>query len=550
MRKFALALIAAALPAAALAQQSAIDALQVTQPDFKGTARFMAMGGAFTALGGDLSTLSQNPGGIGVYRSSDFGVTLDINFQSNKTSPISGAGYTKSSSQTKAYCNNVGYIGATNLSGPLKTFNWGVSYGRIASFDRVYSGYMNPAPSSLSNYIAYASNGVAAGDMGFRSGYNPYQDSNAPWLSILGYTSYLINPTGDKSYMGLRQNGTIGDAQFDVVEKGYVDEYNIALGGNIENIVYWGIDFGIIDINYTRYTTYSESMEGAVVPTFAKDPEDPRNTIVTGYANGNAGFTLDNRKYISGSGWNMKIGLIIRPVNELRFGVAVHTPTWYKLDQGHDGNISYSYFNTGAPESDTNPYGGYEETDEATFPWRLHAPWKIMVGAAGVIGSKAIISVDYEYDAYDSMKAKNPVYDNWGYAYDFGDDDYFNTDVKNYCKGSSVIRVGAEYRVTPQFSLRAGYNVRSTSMKSEASDGNIEIYTSGTDPSYSFDKTISYITAGLGYRYKGWYIDMTYAYQNRDSRYHAFTNYDGTPAPQMKLTDHNSSLVISTGFRF
>ena len=48
--------------------QSAFDLYSISQTDLKGTARFMSMAGAFGALGGDLSTLNQNPGGIGIYR--------------------------------------------------------------------------------------------------------------------------------------------------------------------------------------------------------------------------------------------------------------------------------------------------------------------------------------------------------------------------------------------------------------------------------------------------------------------------------------------------
>ena len=58
--------------------QTAYDAYQISRYDLRGTARFMSMGGAFGALGGDLSVLGQNPGGIGVYRKSDIGITLDI----------------------------------------------------------------------------------------------------------------------------------------------------------------------------------------------------------------------------------------------------------------------------------------------------------------------------------------------------------------------------------------------------------------------------------------------------------------------------------------
>ncbi len=287
MKKSLLALLLC-VPAAGMAQ-SAIDAMQITQPDFKGTARFMSMGGAYTALGGDLSVMGQNPAGIGVYRNSDIGVTLDINFQNSSTEPAF-AGFPSKKSQTKAYCTNFGYVGATNFDGPMKTFNWGVSYGRTVSFDRVYNGYLTPTSTSLSNYIAAISDGIPAQDLNFGNGYNPYQDSDNPWLSILGYTTYLIRPAKGNTYEGLYQKGTVGDALYQVRERGYVDEYNIAFGGNVENMVYWGLDFGITDIDYYRHAFYSESMEGALIPVYGDS-----------YATGNAGFDLDNNKHISGS---------------------------------------------------------------------------------------------------------------------------------------------------------------------------------------------------------------------------------------------------------
>lgn len=538
MKKTIPALILILSAAASASAQSAVDAMQVTQPDFKGTARFMAMGGAFTALGGDLSVMGQNPAGIGVYRKSDIGVTLDINFQNTKSSPAY-AGQLSTNDQTKAYCPNFGYVGATNFSGPLKTFNWGVSYGRTVSFDRAYAGYVIPTQTSLSSYVAAATNGIMAGDMDFDTGYNPYKDSDIPWLSILSYSAYLINPVGGDLYKPLFQNGTVGDAKFNVREKGYVDEYNISFGGNVENTVFWGIDFGITDLDYQRYTSYSESMEGALIPISGG-----------GYGNGNAGFELGNRKHISGSGWNMKIGFIVRPVNEFRFGIAVHTPTWYKLSHTYDGQIDYSYYNPEAEVNRDNTIAGNKYTDIADFDWRLTSPWKLMVGAAAVIGDKAIVSLDYQYDAYGSMKVKRPVYGAYDFVVDFEDDPDVCQDIKNYNKGASNIRLGLEYRVTPQFSLRAGYNYLTSWTKAAADDGQIEVYTSGTDPSYSFDKHRSNITFGLGYRYKAWYIDAAYVYTDRESTYHAFTDFDRQHAPTSKINDMNSSLVISTGIRF
>ena len=82
----------------AMSAQSAVDEYSLSQTETRGTARFMAMGGAFTALGGDLSTLTQNPAGIGVYRRSEIGATLDITPSKFTTQ---SPGYKISQSQTK-----------------------------------------------------------------------------------------------------------------------------------------------------------------------------------------------------------------------------------------------------------------------------------------------------------------------------------------------------------------------------------------------------------------------------------------------------------------
>ena len=138
MKKILLATVLGIAPSVMLAQ-SAIDAYQLSRNDLKGTARFVSMGGAFGALGGDLSTLTQNPAGIGVYRSSEIGVTLDINMQSTETNSM---GYFVEEDQTKVYCPNFGYVGTLRLSNEvMPMFNWGVSYNRAASFDRIYRGH-------------------------------------------------------------------------------------------------------------------------------------------------------------------------------------------------------------------------------------------------------------------------------------------------------------------------------------------------------------------------------------------------------------------------
>ncbi len=542
MKKTMLTALAATVALAASAQ-SAIDAYQISQNDLKGTARFMSMAGAFGALGGDLSTLTQNPGGIGVYRSSEIGVTVDFNFQKTNTNPVGISGWGDKYTQTKVYCNNFGYVGAVDLNNDVMPyFNWGASYTRAVSFDRVYQGWMPQLNGSLTNYVANyttADNYTQADlSQSYYSNYNPYQASWAPWMSILFYNNYLINPSGN-GYVGL-YDGTAGTGDYMTREKGYVDEYSINFGGNICNTLYWGIGFGITDIDYKSDVYYAESFSSARVPT----------TDATATTDGSAEYSLNSWKHIYGTGFNFKCGVILKPINELRLGLAVHTPTYYKLSQEGFAQVDY-YMSTGYyPTSNNSWMTGTNEGYADYFEWKSRTPWRLIASAAGVIGGKFIISGDYEYRPYQDMYIAN----NDG-------DEYYNItgDVKNYYQAANIVRLGAEYRVTPQVSVRAGYSYESTPVTSEMRSDKLPVYTSGQDdtettPSYTNDKSTQYITCGIGYKYKSFYVDAAYVHKHRRSTYHGFTPMETaggvTGAPVCDVKDDNNSLVISIGFRF
>ncbi|MBO5053057.1 MAG: outer membrane protein transport protein [Muribaculaceae bacterium] len=523
-----------ALVAPCICAQSVTDALQVTQGDFKGTARFMSMGGAFTALGGDLSTLTQNPAGIAVYRRSEIGATLDINMMKSRAN--SGT-YSMTNDQTKASCSNFGYVGVANLDGAMSTFQWGVSYGRAVSFDRIVSGYQMPTSTSLTNYVAAYTNGAKAEALQFGEDYNPYRDSGYDWLSILSFTSGLINPAPNETdqYLGLAERGTKGDADLAVHEKGYIDQYSFNFGGNFNDVVFWGLGIGVSDLNYIRATTYSESMENA--------------RLYNGNI-GDAGFYLDNYKRINGTGWDVKFGLIFKPIQQLRIGAAIHSPTWYNLTQQYVGGTDYRYFDPAHPESDQNPLTGSEISDDGYYTWKLKSPWKFMVGVAGVIGNNFILSADYERRAYPDMSMKTAAYDDYGYIFDYTEKQYLKDDIKTYTQAQNTFRIGAEYRITRQLSARLGYNYTDSNISQETRDGKTEVLTSGTDPSFSLDKSTQNISCGLGYSFGAFHIDAAYVHTTRESTLMAFTNSSAGKAPSYNVKDNNNQLVFSLGFRF
>ncbi len=554
--------------------QGAVDAYRLSQPDMKGTARFMGMAGAFGALGGDLSTLSQNPAGIGVYRSNELGFSLNLDCQSSTSE---AQGFKHDMSQTKFLLNNIGAVLTMRLpSETLPNLNFGFTYNKGASFNRIYGGNIPKLSNSLSNYIAGISNGenLTENDLVSTENYDPYNPTDggypAPWISILGYDSYLISPTGsgeNTRWYGQWGDGTSGSGSFKVQEKGSVDEYNIAFGGNIMNVLYWGMDFDIVNLNYTMQSLWGENLENAYVP-------DQNNELVKESAN----WGLGNYYNVHGSGFNYKLGLILKPIQELRIGFAFHTPTWYNLTENFVGSVDYQYGSSESGSTSTN--GGYMAYNDMSF----RTPWKIIASVAGVIGNNFILSMDYEWVAYNKMKFSAPgsygINDDWGYDWDYGwdwyapgapsttkaptrsfgyDDDMYgatNGDIENYYQSTNTIRLGAEYRVTPAFSLRAGYSYTTSPVKQGVRDDKEVIYTAGTRPNYRFDNHTYYITCGAGYRYQNFYVDLAYVYKNISSQYHAYTpdiNLDvnqAIPSPQSKVNLNNSQIVLSAGFRF
>lgn len=530
---------AIALATVGAGAQSAYDAYSLVPTQLRGTARFVAMGGAFTSLGGDLSSMTQNPAGLGLYRSSDVGVTVDIS--ARKFHATTNTGKTSASSTPFSF-DNVGYVGVANLNGTLRAFQWGVSYNRIASYDRITSGYVNPSSGSLSNYIAGYTQGVNSSDLLDADGYDPYFDSDQDWLSVLAYNSYMINNNGSNtSYAGLYKNGTVGDALFHQRERGYMDEYNIDFAANISDIVFVGLGVGIVDVSKTIEANYSESMSGAEI----YDTKSDRLTT------GNAGYNLYNYQHIDGSGANFKFGVVVRPIEMLRIGAAVHTPTYLHLSHNGYGQVNYNYTPDGT--EDTNSDKAW--TPDYDYRSRLRTPWRFMVGASLVIGPKAIISVDYERVAYNDMKLKQQVYYNsYDYPYNSGsfeDNKFANDDIKADYKGADILRVGAEFRALPFLSIRAGYNWQGSAVKSKVYDGGTEVFTSGTNPAYSFDNDTHSISFGLGFRYRAWYLDLTYQHVRQTGVYKAFTPSAWVAStPTASLSRDYNNVVISTGIRF
>lgn len=561
-----------ALFAVSASAQSAVDAYRISQPDLKGTARYMSMAGAFGALGGDLSVLSHNPGGIGIYRSSEVGFTLDLDLQHAESN---SDGFSTSINQTKFLLNNIGFVWTLKLNNSsCPNLNFGFTYNKTASFNRRYRGAIG-LTNSLSNYMAALTNkggyveGQLVGDeFNDWDPYNPtYADDAAPWLSILGYDAFLFtidryNPsTGDTHYVGQWTPGmTSGTGYFDVRESGGIDSYNIALGGNISNVFFWGLDFDITHLNYNLNPTWTENLQNALV-------EDQDGVL----RRQPALWTLNNYYNCSGNGFNFKLGFIVKPIQEFRVGFSFETPTWYSLTETFNADINALYNGSRSVSAASND--GWPGYNDVSF----RSPWKINLSAATVLFNRLIVSAEYEWAQYKEMKYSAPSYwgggdywfdDNWWGPYGPIDNfdpfissdpfDVTNRYIREIYRNTNTFRLGAEFRLIPQLSLRAGYSYVSSPVKSTVND--MMIQTAGTLPNYRMDNSTNYVTAGLGTRFGNFYVDLAYVFKHMTSVYHPFSPFfqEQTasqeavyiPVQKSSLSLDNSQIVLSAGFKF
>ena len=207
--------------------QSVMDALNSISTQTKGTARYSAMAGAFGALGGDMTSIKQNPAGIGVYRSSELTVTAGFNFYDNRVSS------SPSQRNNDFYFtgDNMGVVGVINFkSGALRNLNFGFAYNSVASFNNEYRADWNNIHTSLTQLIASKASGLDCppGDLAIGSSYNPYK--SMPWLSVLGYNTNLIyhspSSSAPNQYAGIfNDQQSSGKAYLTNITSGGIDEF-------------------------------------------------------------------------------------------------------------------------------------------------------------------------------------------------------------------------------------------------------------------------------------------------------------------------------------
>jgi Long-chain fatty acid transport protein len=490
--------------------QNEIDAFRFSRNDLQGTARAQGMGGAFGALGGDPTGIVINPAGIAVYRSSEISATMGLSNTKITTNK------NESQSVTKFDFDNISYVGYFPTGSDIaQSVNFGVTYNRLKNFDRHYTGFNGGRATSLTDFIAYTTEDYDSGSLG---GANRFH-SGAPWLSVLGWNTYLINPNTSTSYKSLLDIGELVDSEIRTREKGYIDAYDFSVGTNMSDKFYFGLTFSLTDLYYQATSTYWEDFHAG------------------------GGFALDSYVETTGSAYQLKLGVIYRPIDQLRLGVSYHSPTWYSLREISQASIIPNdiYYE----ENGGTHLASREDTpDDAYWNYQLRTPYSWTFSVAAVIGTNAILSLDYEIKDYSAMNLK----DEHGYDRK-GDNEIIDEDFKI----ASSVRLGLEYKVTPQLSGRLGYALIGNPYADDFKNAKVQAVASEIVPHYTIEGNVNYFTVGLGYRFTPqFYMDLAFVAKTQTDDLYYFSPLPDWDLASASVSYKNNTYrgLLTLGYKF
>lgn len=432
------------------AQTYAPDALKFSQTNYGSTSRFKSMGGAQIGVGGDMSSIGGNPAGLGLFTKSEFSLTPEFNnFSGNATFLNQNTKSTKDNV-------NLNHIGVVLFSPSIRVKGqdtqrgvvssvFGIAYNRNNDFggNFTYAG-SNPNNSIVDHFAEDANaNGLPSGS-----------------LQKYAYDGYLLDQDADGYYSVTNVPNTQLKSE---IRSGSTSELTASGAINISNQVYIGASVSLVNVRYVNDSEFTES--GTIAPDNSK-----------------YNLSLRQNQESRGSGYNARLGIIVRPVENFRIGATLQSPSWMLIEDNTTVTLDSKII------GGVNAGNLYGDNEQYPFNYRIRTPLKGSVGASYVIAGKALISADVDYIDYSTLRFSTDQ----GTAPDQILDE--NNAVRDSYKQAVNYRVGAEYKIDNAFSLRGGYGVNGSAIK-------------GDDKGH-FDT--QFYSGGLGYRVNNYYVDIAY----------------------------------------
>lgn len=460
------------------------DVLKYSWQPTNGTARINAVGGAMGSLGGDISATFVNPAGLGFFKTSEIVLSPGFNFLKNKSN-FRGTNASDNGSNFNLGTSGIvaGWQGSGRWSS--KAISFGIT--RTANFsNKVYYTGKNDFSSYAEQYAAQAAGSGLSLDDILNSNSVSLGTRMAVYTYLVDTATLGSNPNPDvvslSMYDQLKNGGAfLLDQSHTIETSGGITELAIGYAANMDDKLYIGGSIGIPIVKYQKESTFRE--------------ED-----ATGNNDNDFDFSeLSETFTTKGMGINAKLGIIVKPVELVRLGFTVHSPTWYSFEDSYRATMSVNTEKyRSAPNQGTQTISSdfFNGNQTPKYKYELISPWKFMLSGSYVLreaedirNQKGFLTADVEYVTYKSNKFRN--------AEDYDDDGYYdqvNATMKDYYKGAINFRVGGELKFTT-FMTRLGF-----------------AYYSNPYADKELKANKMFVSGGLGYRNAGIFIDLTYVH--------------------------------------
>ena len=400
----------ATLLAVASSAQTVDDACLFSQTYYQGTGKALGMGNALGAVGGDMTSVSINPAGLGIYRSNELTMSLNLLDNYHQSSYY---GSSTDGNKFRISIPNIGWVTTKQRSNyqALRYTQFGIGLTRTNDFNlETLAKGINPTSSKIDNYLARI------------DGYPTYELQDAfPYDIYPAWRTYLIDLYQDESgeyYGSPVPQGNIWQSQRDSF-KGRAEEWTFAGSANYFDRLFIGISANLAHVKRFGTKTFGESrVEGTDTDFRQWTYKESLNSV--------------------GWGGSLKVGLIYHATPWLRLGAAFHSPTLYSFDETWQTETESKI--GAAPHKSLSPESHYEYTFIKPLRW---------VGSmAFVVGEQGMVSLDAEYTNYGAARYKANDYDYDG----------TNEAIANTFSPTCNIRIGTEWRVNDSYlRLGAGY---------------------------------------------------------------------------------------------
>lgn len=453
------------LSCALVSAQNINDVLKYSTENLQGTARFQSMGGAFGALGGDLSALNINPAGSAVFNN-----TL-MTFSGTYYNTDNEANYFGTQTSSNINDTNINQIGGvfvfnnTNTNSDWKKFSLALNYDLVQNFENSYlvQGRSNQG---VDSYFLNFAEGTPFGaillddgeliengylDIGANGGFSDQQ-------AFLGYYGGIIDPLdNDPLTTQYTRNAsyTNVDQQFQRTNIGYNSKFTVNMASEYKDQLYLGAS-----LNF--HSVFNERIDRLTETGYDATSEIQRTTF-------------DNLLSTEGNGFSLTLGAIAKLNDYVRLGASYQSPTWYRLNDNLSQRINSNLADEDIAFIDFNIINLFET-------YTIQTPSKLTGSMAVIFGKNGLLSFDYGYQDFSNAELRpdsDPNFQN------------VNSDISEQLGAVSSFRLGGEYRLA-QVSLRAGYRFEQSPYATTNTIGDL-----------------NGISGGIGYNFGGSRLDFS-----------------------------------------